>query len=155
MKCYCCSGESFAQCCAPVLGGVAQANTPLALMRSRFTAYCVADFDYVLQTYSAARRNALTVAELANSAQGARWFALQAQAGTEDLSEDQVEFWAFYFDRAKPAVLHETSTFVLENGQWRYEDGVIHDDTGPVKIGRNDLCPCLSGKKFKQCCLRS
>lgn len=22
-----------------------------------------------------------------------------------------------------------------------------------VRIGRNDLCPCRSGKKFKKCCL--
>ncbi|WP_411846248.1 SEC-C metal-binding domain-containing protein [Roseibacillus persicicus] len=22
------------------------------------------------------------------------------------------------------------------------------------KLGRNDLCPCGSGRKFKQCCLR-
>lgn len=24
----------------------------------------------------------------------------------------------------------------------------------PIKIGRNDQCPCRSGKKFKNCCLR-
>ena len=24
----------------------------------------------------------------------------------------------------------------------------------PPRIGRNDLCPCGSGKKFKKCCLR-
>ena len=23
------------------------------------------------------------------------------------------------------------------------------------KIGRNDMCPCASGKKYKKCCLRS
>jgi uncharacterized protein YecA (UPF0149 family) len=23
-----------------------------------------------------------------------------------------------------------------------------------VKIGRNDLCPCNSGKKYKRCCLK-
>ena len=23
-----------------------------------------------------------------------------------------------------------------------------------MKIGRNDLCPCGSGKKYKNCCLR-
>ena len=25
----------------------------------------------------------------------------------------------------------------------------------PPKIGRNELCPCGSGKKFKKCCLES
>ncbi|MGL5524174.1 MAG: SEC-C metal-binding domain-containing protein [Aeromonas veronii] len=23
----------------------------------------------------------------------------------------------------------------------------------PIKIGRNEPCPCGSGKKYKQCCL--
>lgn len=30
---------------------------------------------------------------------------------------------------------------------------VILRKKGEVKIGRNDLCPCGSGKKFKRCCL--
>lgn len=25
----------------------------------------------------------------------------------------------------------------------------------PARIGRNDSCPCGSGKKFKACCLRN
>ncbi len=25
----------------------------------------------------------------------------------------------------------------------------------PPRVGRNDLCPCGSGKKFKRCCLES
>lgn len=34
-------------------------------------------------------------------------------------------------------------------------DGKIHDFSGQAKkkVGRNDLCPCGSGKKFKRCCL--
>ena len=28
-------------------------------------------------------------------------------------------------------------------------------DRGPANIGRNDACPCGSGKKFKRCCGRS
>jgi uncharacterized protein YecA (UPF0149 family) len=23
----------------------------------------------------------------------------------------------------------------------------------PIEVGRNDKCPCGSGKKYKQCCL--
>lgn len=35
------------------------------------------------------------------------------------------------------------------------EDNVISlDDRRRKKIGRNDLCPCGSGKKYKNCCLR-
>ena len=30
---------------------------------------------------------------------------------------------------------------------------IVHDDKELVeKVGRNDLCPCGSGKRFKKCC---
>ncbi len=29
----------------------------------------------------------------------------------------------------------------------------IHPDPPPITAGRNDLCPCGSGKKYKKCCL--
>ncbi|MBR6014599.1 MAG: SEC-C domain-containing protein, partial [Firmicutes bacterium] len=40
--------------------------------------------------------------------------------------------------------------------EWRFIDGKM--DTGEPyrreepKIGRNDPCPCGSGKKYKKCC---
>lgn len=35
----------------------------------------------------------------------------------------------------------------------RSKDGVLRK--APVKIGRNEPCPCGSGKKYKRCCLRA
>ena len=33
---------------------------------------------------------------------------------------------------------------------------IVHSDKELVeKLGRNDLCPCGSGKRFKKCCLKS
>jgi uncharacterized protein YecA (UPF0149 family) len=33
---------------------------------------------------------------------------------------------------------------------------IVHGDKDLVeKLGRNDLCPCGSGKQFKKCCLRT
>ncbi|MGD0896385.1 MAG: SEC-C metal-binding domain-containing protein [Thermoguttaceae bacterium] len=33
---------------------------------------------------------------------------------------------------------------------------IVHGDKElSEKLGRNDLCPCGSGKRFKKCCLRS
>jgi len=55
---------------------------------------------------------------------------------------------ASYVDRGKGRRLHEESRFLRENGQWLYVDG----DCRVEEIGRNDTCPCGSGKKFKRCC---
>jgi uncharacterized protein YecA (UPF0149 family) len=33
---------------------------------------------------------------------------------------------------------------------------IVHGDKElEEKLGRNDLCPCASGKLFKHCCLKS
>ncbi len=43
-----------------------------------------------------------------------------------------------------------------EQGDWKFEDGEFVTDRPIVrdqpKTGRNDLCPCGSGKKYKKCC---
>ncbi|GAL20360.1 UPF0225 protein YchJ [Vibrio maritimus] len=55
--------------------------------------------------------------------------------------------------------LAERSRFLFEHGQWFYVDGEIDDSIPPKrltaessKVGRNDPCPCGSGKKHKKCC---
>ncbi|MCS5576068.1 MAG: YchJ family metal-binding protein, partial [Alteromonas macleodii] len=63
-----------------------------------------------------------------------------------------VEFTAYYFENKSMYQLHETSNFSVEDGKWRYHDGVLHDDCGKIKYGRNLPCVCGSNKKFKQCC---
>lgn len=40
----------------------------------------------------------------------------------------------------------------LEQAAQRYAQSRVAQRLGVGKIGRNDLCPCHSGKKFKKCC---
>ena len=47
--------------------------------------------------------------------------------------------------------LEEASRFVQEEGRWYYLNG--NTSEGPLKPGRNDPCPCGSGRKYKACCL--
>ena len=47
-------------------------------------------------------------------------------------------------DSKTGAVLRETKCEV-ENGK------LVPIETG-MKVGRNDKCPCMSGKKYKYCC---
>ena len=60
--------------------------------------------------------------------------------------------------------LHENEIYYGFNGQiWQHEvnhlNGVeenvvdMFDDPKPVTVGRNEVCPCGSGKKYKKCCL--
>ena len=161
MRCFCCSSKPFQACCEPFIKGDKTPVTAEQLMRSRFSAYATAQYAYILDTYTQEKQQGLSVDDLAQSAQGAKWFALQVHdAQSEESAEphtsatlhsDTVEFTAFYFEDKKMYQLHETSNFRVENGAWRYHDGTLHDDCGKVKYGRNLPCVCGSSKKFKQC----
>jgi uncharacterized protein YecA (UPF0149 family) len=39
----------------------------------------------------------------------------------------------------------------MKRGVW-----IVHGDKELIeRLGRNDLCPCGSGKRFRRCCLNS
>ncbi|HBY38178.1 MAG TPA: zinc chelation protein SecC [Alteromonas sp.] len=152
-SCYCCSSKPYEKCCAPYHSGAQTPPTPEALMRSRYAAYCIQDWPYILKTYAEKSREGLTEAMLAEHADEQTWLHLSI-VPSPALTSHQVEFKAYYAIAKQCFVLHETSDFETEAGEWRYTTGLLHDDTGKLSIGRNDACLCDSGKKFKQCCLK-
>ena len=146
--CPCGSGLAFAECCGPFLSGAARPASAVALMRSRYAAFCLRDSGYLLKTWHADARPA----GLDFSGDDTEWAGLailRHEAGEAGDTEGIVEFAASHRRGGKMGRLHETSRFVREAGEWRYVDGDIHPEAKP---GRNDPCPCGSGKKFKKCC---
>ncbi len=157
--CPCKSGLSFEDCCGPALSGLTPAKTALALMRSRFTAYKTGNHAYLRQT---AKRDPLAVLDPgyqgAASKPDVEWVDLEivetvAGGGTDETGI--VSFTAHYRQNGQVFALRERSNFERRNGAWIYTDGVIDPNTKPGwvrPIGRNDPCPCTSGRKFKKCC---
>lgn len=126
-------------------------------MRSRYTANIEKNVGYLLQTWHPSTRpSVLDPATIPN------WCGLQivrTERGREDDDEGIVEFVATALVRNKRCTLHEVSRFVREAGQWLYVTGDLLGDSEQAEIragktGRNDPCPCGSGKKFKKCCGR-
>jgi len=113
-------------------------------MRSRYSAYVLGRHEYLYATWHASTRPA--AGSLGGT--GLQWFGLQIVRAESDDAAGMVEFMAAYIDRGKAKCLHETSRFVHEDGRWLYVDG----DCRVSDVGRNDTCPCGSGRKFKQCC---
>ncbi|WP_342751350.1 YchJ family protein [Bowmanella denitrificans] len=150
--CYCDSKLAFARCCEPLLKGKLLAPTAEALMRSRYCAYVLGDFQYILNTYSQAKRRDLSLAVLQQDANETQWLALQVESHQLTEPGATVQFSAFYRYDGQLYKLHELSRFIIEEGHWRYVDGQMLDDCGKLRLGRNDSCFCGSNKKFKQCC---
>jgi len=45
----------------------------------------------------------------------------------------------------------ETVDYVLQNDIEKQKDNKVTEVTKDCRVGRNDLCPCGSGKKYKRC----
>ena len=153
-NCFCGNEFTFEQCCQPIIDGKAHAKNAEVLMRSRFTAYVIKDYQYILQTYASAQRTKFSVSELAASAQDTRWLSLQVLAHHAQENTAQVQFKAFYQSDDRYYVMHELSDFSLETGKWLYTSGIMQKDSREFTPERNSQCLCNSGKKFKKCCGR-
>jgi SEC-C motif-containing protein len=154
--CPCGSGRLFAQCCSPIIAGAEQAETAERLMRARFTAHVTHDWAFLQRTYLG------TAAEPLPDGEGqtpVAWTRLVVHAHEPGNRPDVafVDFSAYYVDQGREFALQEKAEFKRRDGAWIYTRPV-REGPAPIKAthpkpGRNDPCPCGSGKKYKHCCL--
>jgi len=155
--CPCGSAKSLETCCGPILAG-GPAPTAEALMRSRYAAYVLCDIDHLERSLAPEARTDHDRKAAEQWAKSVEWLGLSILSAENGSGEDQtgtVEFAARFRQGGLEQTHHETSNFRRHDGSWVYVDGKMHNKpvvrSGP-KIGRNDPCPCGSGKKYKQCC---
>lgn len=124
-------------------------------MRSRYTAYATGRLDYIEKTCAGPARLAFNRIEAEMSSRGTEWLGLEItgrEAGLEDDDTGMVRFTFKVRQQGHIASQSETSMFRKIEGLWFYWD---REDSGKARttaIGRNDPCPCGSGKKYKKCC---
>ena len=155
--CPCGTGRTFALCCDPILTQQRPAATAEELMRSRFSAHVAHDFPHLHRTHLESSREPYVADPQAG---GTNWTRLAIHAHEVGPQPDKafVDFTAYYRDGDKELALHEKAEFQKIEGTWFYirpiREGPAPIKTTQAKVGRNDPCPCGSGKKYKQCCLR-
>jgi SEC-C motif-containing protein len=153
--CHCGSGKAFELCCQPLISGHVPAPTAQALMRSRYSAYVVGDLDYLQKTAAGEAALKFDRAEMARSLPGTEWRGLTitaTEAGGVDDEEGTVTFEASFRQNGRLHRQGERSEFRRIGGAWRYCRGevAVRPDSA-LRVGRNDPCPCGSGKKYKKC----
>lgn len=124
-------------------------------MRSRYTAYVLRNVSYLLASWHPSTRPVAIAPETIPDWNGLQ--IVRTENGSETDREGVVEFWATALVGERFCQMHEVSRFVKEGGLWFYRDGDLREEAAPgergvQKVGRNDLCPCGSGRKFKKCC---
>ncbi len=159
--CPCKSGKTYGECCGPIISGAEKAKTAEALMRARYSSYVTGDIQFLKA--SATKEVQEEFDEQASKAwsASAEWHGLEiirTDGGTARHKKGVVEFRALYTANGEFCNHHEVSNFVKEEDGWKFADGELVGEK-PImreepKVGRNDPCPCGSGKKYKKCCGR-
>lgn len=140
-------------------------------MRSRYTAHTKGSIDYIQETMVPKQRKDFDPESTRRWSSESTWKSLKILSTAKGQADDttgMVEFVATYERGGVGIEHHEVSQFQKIDGQWFFVDGKAHEHKEgeghhhhpPVaqvvregdKIGRNDPCPCGSGKKYKKCC---
>lgn len=162
-QCPCGSGRSLDQCCAPYMDGSVWPDDAETLMRSRYSAYVLGRYQWLVDSTHPDYRDGVSVQKLTEQAKDVHWLRLDVgrvedgvPAGQNGELFDVVEFHAYYEMEGIPRQLGERSFFARHEDKIYYVDGVgLRPEAyrrPEVKVGRNDPCPCGSGKKYKKCC---
>lgn len=122
-RCPCGSGTSYADCCGPLHAGERGAETALALMRSRFSAFALGDADYLRASWHPRTRPKRL--DLDTDVVWRRLQIVDTEAGADDDNSGVVEFRAQFVRDGTRRILHERSRFTREKGRWFYVGGDV------------------------------
>mgnify|MGYP003307408249 CR=1 FL=1 len=157
--CPCGSGKKYDECCGAIISGAKSAASPEDLMRARYTAFTKGEVDFIYNTIAAEKREENDRAGIEQWSKNSKWLGLEihnTKIDSENPDIGFVEFTATYIERGIKLPHHELAEFHKINGVWFFYDGQLISQPPLVraeaKIGRNDPCPCGSGKKYKKCC---
>lgn len=148
-----CGGGEFSRCCGPIIDGSELAQTPERLMKARYSAYATGAIDFLRESNHSKTRKQFDPEGAERWSQDSRWLGLTILSSESSLpNRAHVNFEARYEDKDGVAIFHrERSLFEVEDGKWRFVSGGAIPAVSQ-KIGRNEPCPCGSGKKHKKCC---
>ena len=125
-------------------------------MRARYSAYVVGELSFLLRTRAPETFRTDEAELIEDWMDHAEWDGLEVittLAGGPRDAEGIVEFAASFYRDGELQRHHERSRFRRGEEGWLYVDAIALD-AASKSVGRNDPCPCGSGRKFKKCCGR-
>jgi len=123
MNCYCGTNKTYQECCEVFHRNNGKTDTAEQLMRSRYSAFVLANGDYLMATHHKSTRPTKDKKAIVKWAKSVQWIKLEVSdtsKGSKDDIEGTVTFNAYFFENGNVDVIHEKSAFVKENEQWFY-----------------------------------
>ncbi|MCM4167962.1 hypothetical protein KCTC52924_01218 [Arenibacter antarcticus] len=123
MNCPCGTNKSYTDCCEVAHKNLSAVATAKQLMRSRYTAFVLANGNYLMDSHHKSSRPLKEKNSIIAWAKSVSWIRLEildtSMGGENDL-RGTVTFNAFFFENGKVEVIHEKSDFTKEKGVWQY-----------------------------------
>ena len=125
-------------------------------MRARYSAFVTHAIDFIVASTHSRTRKEIDLDFIREWSETSTWQGLEIFE-TKQVNENKtfVSFEAHFTQGGEERRHREKSVFERENGEWRFVTGdelknptVRYETPRP---GRNDPCPCGSGKKYKKC----
>lgn len=117
MQCPCNPTKEYKDCCQKVHQNIASASSAEALMRSRYSAFVLANIAFLQKSHhSSTRPSKQEKRALEKWSTSVNWIKLEILNTTEDT----VEFKAFFMENGIVAIIHENSLFCKEDNHWVY-----------------------------------
>lgn len=122
--CPCDSGLHYSACCGVYIENATPAETAVALMRSRYTAYTMAKITYIQKTMRGNALRGFHPGEAKRWARRVEWLGLRVlKVVPENEQLGYVEFIASFREGGVLQSIHEVSKFERDEGIWYYVDG--------------------------------
>lgn len=125
-------------------------------MRARYSAFVTHAIDFIVASTHSRTRKEIDLDFVREWSGTSTWHGLEILE-VKEINENKafVSFEARFTQKGEDQTHRERSVFEREDGQWRFVTGdelknpTVRYET--PKPGRNDPCPCGSGKKYKKC----
>ena len=123
MLCYCGNNKTYQECCKVFHLNDGKTETAEQLMRSRYSAFVLANGDYLMQTHHKSTRPIAEKEAIVKWAKVVKWIKLEVLKTTKGLKNDEegtVIFNAYFNENGTNNHIHEKSAFIKENDTWYY-----------------------------------
>ena len=121
--CPCGSEITYEECCFKGHMAIETLVTAEQLMRSRYSAYVMADIDYLMKSHHSTTCPNNEKEEILKWTKSVKWIRLEvlnSSKGLDNDSDGTVEFKAYFKENGIVSVIHENSKFIKENKYWVY-----------------------------------
>jgi SEC-C motif domain protein len=128
IPCPCGSGLTISECCGPyLLGNKIVDDTPINVLKTRFTAFVLADGEYILKTWHKLYRPKTKAKIISIESKSCKYTKLEIIH--DEINEDsgKIEYIARYRKGVIFGYIHEIANFKKEGNEWFYTDGIILD----------------------------